>query len=141
MQVELGTQSSSSVSIPEGLRYIVVAGADRMPLNGFIKYFRDIFGPKWPTGNMHSLMSAESCGDFLSGFMSKFDKGLLAYYARRKINIPDPLLIIPESIKAKADMILWFELYSTEPVVLKDMNAGFTSWLMSGWKKRLGVPS
>ena len=139
MQVELGNSGGARVDIPDNLRYVVVAGSDRMPLYGFIKYFRGIFG-NWPTGNMHSLMSAKSCEEFLSGFSSKFDKGILAYYARRKINLPDPIKILPESIQNKANMILWFDLYSTEPKVLKDINNEFTSWLLLGWKKRLGVP-
>ena len=128
------TQNSPNIN------YVLVAGPDKMALAGFMQYFRKTAGTSYYIGETHSLMSDEAFQQYTAGFSERYPKGLISFYARRKINAPDPLLHIPTCLKNMADLILWFELYESAPGILKAPEGDtFTQVLCDGWKKVIGI--
>lgn len=118
------------------VNYLLAAGPDKLALGGFVQWSRRRLA--CPLGDLHSLMTVEACDAYVQEFCRLNAKGILSYYARRKINIPDPLAVIPESLKRTADIIIWFELYDQNPRVLKAPEGDTISKMfVEDWKKFL----
>lgn len=122
--------------------YMTVAGPDKMALGGFLKHVRRILGSAYGVGEMHSLMSMESMNIFVEDFRAKNPKGILSYYARRKINVQEPLKIIPVTLEQLSEVIIWFELYDPKPILLKvfEKDNAFISEVIEGWNKIINRP-
>jgi len=126
------TKQSSPVN------YLLAAGPDKLALGGFVQWSRRRLA--CPIGDMHSLMSVEACDTYVQEFCRLNARGILSYYARRKVNILDPMVIIPASLKNAADIIIWFELYDPNPKILKSPEGDMISKMfIEDWKKFLNV--
>jgi len=115
------------------MNYIVVAGPDKLAISMFIRFLRNSFGPGHRIGEMHSMMSEDSVRLYMDDFSRKYPKGFISYYAGRKINV-DPMKSVPAYIVEKADVVVWFDLYSTEMKVVKDPENRFALLLGGDWK-------
>jgi hypothetical protein len=130
MSAELKDQSN--------LNYIVVGGPDKMSMSSFMIYLRRVLGIKYAVGSLHSFGSKESIETYVNSFQQLNTKGVISFYARRKINVSDPLQYIPDCIKQIADIIFWLELYDSKPRILKYSDKNTTDSLIEGWVKILG---
>jgi hypothetical protein len=100
--------------------YIVVASPDKISLRMFMEFFRTHIDKNIPFANANSLMLENDLKLFLKDYSTKYPEGLVSYYAKRKINL-DSQLAIPLVMREWADVVLWFDLYSTEIKVVKDV--------------------
>lgn len=98
---------------------ILVASPDKISLKKFTDFFYRILSDDYKIGEMHSLMTLESIKEYLNKFLEISKKGIFTYYAKRKINV-DPLTVLPVCIQETMDIIIWFDLYSTEPKIIKN---------------------
>ncbi len=126
------------------MNYILIASPDKISLNNFIRQLMKHLTEKHPytIGEMHSLMSHEAVKLYVEDFKSQNDKGILSYYAKRLVT-DDPLSKLPESLITAVDTIIWFDLYSTEPKVLKAKD-GEIHLVVDKWKdyvKQMGGPN
>jgi len=101
------------------MKTVFVVSPDKISIKRFIqfimKYLKD-----FEIGNMHSLMAEESIGMYLKDFCKKYPMRLISYYAKGLKN-KEPLSIIPKQIIEMGDLIIWFDLYGTKPIVLKSI--------------------
>lgn len=111
---------------------ILVGSPDKISLSKFVGFVK-LNLKEYEIGEMHSLMSENAVELYIEDFFRQFPKRIISYYAKRKINI-DPLICLPKRIQEKADVIIWFDIYSTEPKVLKDPNNCLNS-IIENWKK------
>lgn len=111
---------------------ILIGSPDKISLNNFVKFLKRSLS-EYRIGVMHSLMSAESVKLYMEDFLKINQKALFTYYAKRKINI-DPLVCIPKEAQERADVIIWFNLYSTEPKIIKDPD-GVLKLAIEDWNK------
>ena len=112
--------------------YIVIASPDKISMGMFIDFYRKHIEKGCPRGSMQYLISTEGLLQFLNTFKNQYpDKGIVSYYAKKKINI-DPLVVIPPALVEWADVVLWLDIYSTEIKSLKDtkhfMNINGNLW-------------
>lgn len=124
MPVEVGPQNP--------FKYILIAGPDKLGIASFIRMIRNSY-PGIRIGDMHNLMSEESLNEYWEEFQNRFEKGIVSYYAKKCINVPDPLRIIPSCLR-DIDLILWFELYAEIPVVLKTSDVNASERFIEMWK-------
>lgn len=111
---------------------ISVASPDKLSLAMFLDFLKHVLGREWVFGDTHNLMTAESFEAYLTGFLKNYPRAVISYYAKRQINI-DPLKAIPQKIIDSSEAVVWFKLYSTEPVFLKD-TCGFELSIGQRWK-------
>lgn len=97
---------------------ILIGSPDKISLNQFVKFLKRSLN-EYSIGVMHSLMSINSVRLFIDEFLKQHPKVIFTYYAKRKVNI-DPLQCFPTYAQEIADVIIWFDLYSTEPKLVKD---------------------
>jgi hypothetical protein len=114
---------------------LTVAGSDKLSINTFSALLKRLLGETYEVGVMHSFMSKEASNLFLEDFSRENVKAIITYFARRKVNLPDPLIILPVRLQELSDHIYWFDLYTSEPKILKQKDPAFTRWLMEEWKK------
>ena len=118
------------------MNYILVASPDKISLSSFIRQLLTYLTEKhYPIGKMHSLMSYEAVKLYVEDFASKHEKGILSYYAKRVVT-DEPLLKLPTPLIEVADSIIWFDLYSTEPKLLKAKD-GEVHLIIEKWKNYL----
>jgi len=115
---------------------ILIASPDKISLSGFIRFIIRRLPEKYEIGELHSLMSSESIELFFKDFTETYPKRAFSYYAKRAVNI-EPLLIIPECLKG-SDIIIWFELYSMTPTVLKD-TSDFMGNIIQDWNNYIKI--
>jgi len=121
-------------------KLIVIGGPDKLSINSFINFIKRVVGVSYNIGNMHSLMTNESKELYVKDFKSKYPNGIIGYYAKRMIN-KDPKDCLPEIVKAEADLIIWFNLYSTDPIIVKDPGDSSLKTIIDNWNqyiKKLG---
>jgi hypothetical protein len=89
-------------------------------------------GSDYALGEMHSLMSLEAIDQYLTDFSNKFPKGIIPFYAKGKKEAS-----IPQKLSEMADAVVWFDLYSTIPQVLKNKSAtdNILDKIIEEWKK------
>jgi hypothetical protein len=97
---------------------ILIGSPDKISLNNFVKFLKKSLN-EYRIGVMHSLMSANSVRLYMEDFLEKNPKAMFTYYAKRKVGI-DPLTCFPTYAQERADVVIWFDLYSTEPKLVKD---------------------
>ena len=110
----------------------MVGSPDKISPPSFIRLLKSFF-PDHEIGEMHSLMSEESMSLYVSDFTSQFPDGIFSYYAKGAVN-KDPMICLPKSAVEKSDIVIWFDLYATEPKVLKDPE-GKLNTVIDEWKK------
>jgi hypothetical protein len=115
------------------LNYILIGSPDKITLNTFIRFLKRALGRDFIIGEMHSLMSPESKVIYVDDFIKKFPKGIFSYYAKG-LKQGDPATYLPESAMKVSNIIVWFDLYSTVPVVLKDSD-NFLVPIIENWTK------
>jgi hypothetical protein len=114
------------------MSYILIGSPDKISLNSFIKHIRRYF-PEHKVGDMHSLMSEDSMTLYVTDFCNKFPKGIFSYYAKRMVN-RDPMSCLPKEAVKMAGSVVWFNLFSTDPTVLKDPD-GSLNVAIEAWKQ------
>lgn len=97
---------------------ILIGSPDKISLNQFVKFLKRSLN-EYSIGVIHSLMSMDSVRLYINEFLKQHPKAVFTYYAKRKVNI-DPLLCFPTYAQEIADVVIWFDLYSLEPKVVKD---------------------
>jgi hypothetical protein len=114
------------------MSYVLIGSPDKISLGSFLRFIRPSL-PGYEFGEIHSLMSEESLNLYVSDFCNQFPNGVFSYYAKRMVN-RDPMTCLPKVALEKADVVVWFDLYSTDPKVLKDSN-GSLNVAVDLWKK------
>jgi len=102
------------------MRYVLVGSSDKISLSSFINFLRHELGSEYELGAMTSLMSEESKTLFAEDFSQKFIKGIFSYYAKGVRKSDDPGQILPKKAMELSDVVIWFDLYSTTPIVVID---------------------
>ena len=115
------------------LNYILIGSPDKLSLNSFIRFMKRAVGKDFIIGDMHSLMSDESKNLYIEDFIKKNPRGIFSYYAKG-VKSSDPLKCLPEKAINESDVAVWFDLYSTEPIVLKDKE-NFLAPIIQNWNK------
>ncbi len=111
---------------------VLVGSPDKISLNNFVKFLKKSLN-EYTIGGMHSLMSGDAVRLYVDDFLTKYPKAILTYYAKRKVNV-DPFQCFPVHAQEKADVIIWFDLYSTEPKLVKD-RFNVMEETINNWKK------
>jgi hypothetical protein len=101
------------------MRYILIASPDKISLSSFTKFLRRELGQDYRIGSIHSLMSEEAKNAFIEDFCNKSVKGIFSYYAKG-IKSSEPINFLPLKAVEQSDFVVWFDLFSTTPVILKD---------------------
>ena len=104
----------------------------------FIKY--DELDRPILSGIVTKYYSREALQDsldlYIEDFFQKFKRGIIAFYAKRWINL-DPMTRLPIKLK-EMDLIVWFDLYSTEPKVLKQPeHSDNVSCILKDWNNQI----
>ena len=116
------------------LRVISICSPDKISMNMFASFLRNRLGKSYPIGELHSLMSKKSIELFIESFLERTQgKAIFPFYAKRKINV-DPIVCVPQKLIDVSDVVVWFKLYSTEMIMVKD-EAGFKELFESEWKE------
>ena len=116
------------------IKYVLIASPDKVSLGSFTRFLKNSLGNEYNLGETHSLMSLESVNLYIEDFTKKYSKGIFYYFAKRVINKKDPLSFLPERLKETVDTIIWFDLYSTEAMVLKDKDDNMKV-IIEDWNK------
>lgn len=117
------------------MNVILIGSPDKISLNQFTKFLKRSHN-EYIIGGMHSLMSSESAEVYMNDFLEKYPKAIFTYYAKRKVNVKDPLTCFPGFLHRRADVVIWFELFSTEPKLLKDQYNVMKS-VIEDWNKHI----
>jgi len=112
---------------------ITVASPDKISLSMYTDFLMKNIGGGYQVGYSHYLMTVESVGLYLDEF-SKIDKGILRYYANKKLK--DPAGAIPSRLIEASSSVVWFHLYSTDAIIVKD-EGGLIAVLGDLWKAHL----
>jgi len=116
------------------MNYLAVGGPDKLSIGAFLKFIKPRLGNAYIYGDMHSLMSEDAKNSFINDFCSRYNKGVFSYYARKAVNV-DPMICLPKRLIEIADVVGWFDLYSTELKVLKETTPGEFSTTIGEWKQ------
>jgi hypothetical protein len=104
------------------MKYVLVGSPDKISLSRFVSFLRHELGKDYEIGDMHSLMSEESKERFAEHFSQKNIKGIFSYYAKGVKATSTPVSVLPKKAVELSDVVIWFDLYSTTPVVVVDRN-------------------
>lgn len=139
MPVTTSSESAAPVQkMPTPPDVVLIAGADKLSIYAFARVVGSTLTSSHALGlPMHSYMTPGDCEAYFKEWSSRKPKSVLTYYARKKNNFPEPLMLLPNSLVDGSGLIVWFDLYSMEPRVLKDECPEFTAWLLAGWKNRV----
>lgn len=114
------------------MKVITICSPDKISLNMCISFLTRRLGKSYQIGDLHSLMSKESIESYINDFFNKNgNKAIFSYYAKRKINV-DPKTTVPERLQEVSDVVVWFKLYSTEMMIIKD-ESGFQNLFEKDW--------
>jgi AAA+ ATPase superfamily predicted ATPase len=116
------------------MNYALVGSPDKLMLSSFIRYFIKTLDGGHVFGDLHYLMSEEAKELFIEDFCSKNPKGIFSYYIKKPVqgNL-DPLVVLPKKASSISEVILWFDLYATEPILIKD-SKGIMAPIIEQWK-------
>jgi len=112
------------------MNYVLVGSPDKISLGYFSKFLLGKLGRDYVPGEMHSLMSEDAKRLFVSDFGTKYPKGVFSYYAKGVI-ASDPKEVLPVAAMEIADAVVWFDLYSTTPIVIKDNDKALAGYLVN----------
>lgn len=116
------------------LNYVLVGTPDKISLNTFLRFLRKSIGKDYIIGEMHSLMSEKDKESYVTDFVSKKSKGIFSYFAKGVKKAPDPIKVLPSKAYELSDVVVWFDLYSTIPIAIKDKD-GFLKDIFNNWNK------
>jgi len=118
---------------------ILIVSPDKLALSTFLAHVKKVVGQGYSIAVLHSLMTAEEFQSCLTR-LDTVGRWILSYYARRKQGVSDPMTLLPAGFGERADVVLWFDLYATVPVVAKTPpeGASMVSFIIESWKKRIG---
>ena len=116
------------------MNVISVAGPDKVSLCMFIDFMKFCLGARYSVGSLHSLMPQESMIKYLDEFLNAHPQSIISFYSRRKKNIGPG--VIPLGLQEVSDAVIWFDLYATEPRVIKD-ECGFSELFLDRWRKNI----
>lgn len=108
-----------------------VVSPDKVSISMFLSFMSGI-QEGYLVGRLHNLMSAEAVDQYLDGCLEKNKNLLLSYYARKQIKA-DPKSVVPGRIMGMSDLVVWFNLFSVDWIVLKD-NDNFQDRYSGLWK-------
>ena len=117
------------------MKYIAICSPDKISLNMFVSFLRAVLLQGYAVGEVHSLMQQEAVAGYIANFKKEYEKGIFTYYAKRVVNI-DPLTILPGALMDACEVVIWFDLYSTDPKVLKDTE-DFMRLVTGRWKANI----
>jgi hypothetical protein len=87
-------------------------------------------------GTLHSLMTEENLNLYINDFFNKYSKRVMSYYMR-KIK-ENPISKLPLRIKQEADIIIWFNLYSLKPEVIRSKSdVHILKGALMDWEKHI----
>ena len=121
------------------MNVVLIGSPDKVALSNFVKFLKKSLG-EYSLGGLHSLMSPDSVQQYMDNFLEQYPKAIFTYYAKRKINVADPLAVFPTYAHEKADVVIWFDLYSIEPRLVKD-RFDVMKLAIDNWKKSVGIES
>jgi hypothetical protein len=116
------------------MEYITIASPDKISIRMCLNFLISNLGKNYKIGELHSLMSMDSINVYIDKFINKNPKGLFIYYAKRQIN-KDPNIVIPQNLLRMSGVVLWFNLYSTDYVLVKDRDGNFNNLFLDTWNK------
>ena len=111
---------------------IALISHDKISLNMFSDFLKFMLGKSYPIIGMHYLMTQESIEIATKDFIGKNSgKGIICYYSRKNKKDSDPILLVPKAVSEPSDVVIWFDIVSVDPVVLKG-----SSDVLDGYIKR-----
>ena len=121
------------------MNIVTVASPDKLSISLVVSFLRHCLGKEYIVSSMNSLMDKDNCSKYIDSVMTKYDKILIGYYAKRKINM-DPLVVLPGRLIEVSSLVVWLELYSMDWKVLKD-EYGVSAGYVDRWKRNLDKAS
>ena len=112
------------------MNYALVGSPDKLMLASFIRYFIKTLDGGHVLGDLHYLMSEEAKDQFIEDFCSKNPKGIFSYYIKRP---PQGRDFLPKKAANISEVVLWFDLYATEPTLIKD-SKGIMAPILEQWR-------
>jgi hypothetical protein len=112
------------------MNYALVGSPDKLMLASFVRYFIKTLDGGHVLGDLHYLMSEEAKDIFIEDFCSKNSKGIFSYYIKRP---PQGENCMPKKAVDISEVVLWFDLYATEPHLIKDTQ-GIMAPILEQWK-------
>lgn len=112
------------------MKVITVGSPDKISLKMFTNFLMHCLGRNYVVGDLHYLMTPENQENFTKEIL-KNEKVIFLYYARKKSK-PE---VMPQHLLGVSNVVLWFDRYSVDPVVLKD--GGFEKELAGRWKMNI----
>ena len=112
-----------------------------MGISAFCRHASRVLGHQWGLGESHWLMTPEDLEKLPATFTERFPRGIVSFYRKFHKDIRDPLKIMPTALVEMGDLVLWFELYRGEHVVVKEKHPGdpLVQEIMAQWSKILGA--
>ena len=112
------------------MNYAIIGSPDKLILASFIRYFIKTLDGGHIVGDLHYLMSEEAKNIFIEDFCSKNPKGIFSYYIKRSPQGGD---CMPKKAVDLSEVVLWFDLYATEPLLIKDTQ-GIMAPILEQWR-------
>jgi len=115
---------------------ISVCSPDKISINMFANFLMGRLGKNYKIAETHSLMSIESINEFINGFIGINGKDVIfTFYSKRKMNV-EPEKYIPAGLINSSDAVVWFNLYSTAMIIVKD-KIDFKNLFELQWKQAI----
>lgn len=95
---------------------IFIVSSDKISIKRFIQFIKKYL-ENYEIGNLHTLMTEESLNLYVEDFFFHHPKRIISYYMKKVTK--NPISILPLKVLQEADLIIWFNLYSLQPEVIK----------------------
>ena len=116
------------------MKIITIASPDKISLGMFTNFLSKVLGKNFHLLYCHSLMSPEAVEVFVNDSTTRFEQIVFRYYAKKKIN-KKPKNVIPSKILGVSDLVIWLDLYSVEPKIVKDEPKNFERLFSKKWNQ------
>ena len=115
---------------------VTIASQDKLSLYMASYFFIKMLGKEYFIAEMHSLMESDAISSFIEDSLKKTKNLIYCFYAK-KSSKGDSDTIIPQKLKDISNIVIWFNLYSTDPIIKKDEDKNFERLYLEKWKKHV----
>jgi hypothetical protein len=111
-------------------KIITIASSDKMTISMFHDFYKSLYSSDIKAIDLNCLYSSEIIASKIMEILDLSQRGrdiLIRYKTKVQTKIIDPLVI------EKSDLVVKFDIFSTEPEVIKGLNPSSES-ILSRWK-------
>ncbi len=114
-------------------KILTIASSDKMTISMFYDFYKSIYSSDIKAVDLNCLYSSEVISSKIMELLDLSQRGrdiLIRYKTKVQTKIIDPLVI------EKSDLVIKFDIFSTEPEVIKGLNPS-TEAIISRWKTNI----